>query len=174
MSRSKFFDENKKLLGSLTDGDLRRSILSGIKFSEDISSSFNTKPTILFKNKFSHEEAKQFLRDKKLARKLRLLKAFGVDRSHSERKIPGVYDTVALGFNYRMSEIHAAIGTEQLKKLEGFLKIRRENFILLENLLSGVEGLRVLPQPVDEQRQRAFVAGKQESDDEFVERDREA
>jgi len=59
-------DENNKLLGSLTDGDLRRSILSGIKFSEDISSSFNTKPTILFKNKFSPEEAKQFLRDKKL------------------------------------------------------------------------------------------------------------
>ena len=29
-------DNNKKLLGTLTDGDLRRSILAGIKFSQDI------------------------------------------------------------------------------------------------------------------------------------------
>ena len=59
-------DENKKLLGSLTDGDLRRSILNGIKISEDISSSYNTKPTIFLKNKFNEEEAKQCLRDKKI------------------------------------------------------------------------------------------------------------
>ena len=29
-------DENKKLLGTLTDGDLRRGILSGMNFSENI------------------------------------------------------------------------------------------------------------------------------------------
>ena len=33
-------DDNKKLLGTLTDGDLRRSILAGVKFSENISNSF--------------------------------------------------------------------------------------------------------------------------------------
>ena len=61
------------------------------------------------------------LKDSELAGRLRLLKAFGVDRTHGERKIPGVYDTIDLGFNYRMSEIHAAIGVEQLKKLPKFL-----------------------------------------------------
>ena len=61
------------------------------------------------------------LRDKDFAEKLKLLKAFGVDRTHVERKIPGVYDTVALGFNYRMSEIHAAIGAVQVEKLSSFL-----------------------------------------------------
>ena len=30
-------DEDKKLLGTLSDGDLRRSILGGAKVSEDIS-----------------------------------------------------------------------------------------------------------------------------------------
>ena len=45
------------------------------------------------------------LRDGELAQQLQLLKAFGVDRTHGERKVSGVYDTVALGFNYRMSEI---------------------------------------------------------------------
>src|SRR5262249_36294869 len=34
------------------------------------------------------------LKDAELAAKLRLKKAFGVDRSHGERKVPGVYDVV--------------------------------------------------------------------------------
>jgi perosamine synthetase len=89
------------------------------------------------------------LRDADLAGKLRLKKAFGVDRTHGERKIPGMYDAVALGFNYRMSEIHAAIGIPQLEKLPDFLRRRRANFETLALGLSSVEGLRVLPQPVD-------------------------
>ena len=59
-------DENKKLLGTLTDGDLRRSILSGTKFSEDISTSYTTEPTVLFQDKYSKVEAKQLLRDLKI------------------------------------------------------------------------------------------------------------
>lgn len=86
------------------------------------------------------------LKDEAFAKKLKLLKAFGVDRTHGERKVPGVYDTVALGFNYRMSEIHAAIGIEQVKKLSGFLKSRKANFEALEQALAGQKGIRVLPQ----------------------------
>ena len=89
------------------------------------------------------------LRNKDFAQKLKLLKAFGVDRTHGERKIPGVYDTVALGFNYRMSEIHAAIGVVQVDKLSNFLIKRKNNFIALENYLKKINGLRVLPQPSD-------------------------
>ena len=59
-------DKNRKLLGTLTDGDLRRSILGGVKFSENISDSYNTKPTVLIKNKYSTEEAKQLLQNLKL------------------------------------------------------------------------------------------------------------
>ena len=59
-------NENKKLLGTLTDGDLRRSILGGANFSENISDSYNPKPTLLIKNKYSTEEAKQLLQDLKL------------------------------------------------------------------------------------------------------------
>ena len=89
------------------------------------------------------------LRDKDLAQKLTLLKAFGVNRTHQERKIPGVYDSIALGFNYRMSEIHAAIGVVQIDKLPGFLVKRKNNFIALENHLKDIDGLHVLPQPSD-------------------------
>jgi perosamine synthetase len=87
------------------------------------------------------------LRDAELAAQLRLKKAFGVDRSHGERKVPGVYDVVTLGFNYRMSEIHAAIGIEQMKKLGGFLRQRELNHRVLSQLLQDVSGLRVLPAP---------------------------
>jgi len=89
------------------------------------------------------------LRDSALAGKIRMLRAFGVDRSHGERKIPGIYDTVALGFNYRMSEIHAAIGIEQLKRLPNFLVRRRENFEALSKCLHQAPGLRILPQFFD-------------------------
>lgn len=92
------------------------------------------------------------LRDPALAAKLRLIRAFGVDRTHGERKVPGVYDVVALGFNYRMSEIHAALGVEQLKKLPDFLAQRQRNFARLAERLGPLPGLRVLPQPVDHTR----------------------
>jgi len=59
-------DENNKLLGTLTDGDLRRSILSGESFTKDISSSYNTNPAVFIKNKFNIDEAKQLLRERKL------------------------------------------------------------------------------------------------------------
>ena len=92
------------------------------------------------------------LKDQALAEKLRLLKAFGVNRTHGERSVPGEYDVVALGYNYRMSEVHAAIGIEQMKKLPTFLDKRRENFQSLEDALSGMNGFRILPQPIDETR----------------------
>ncbi len=90
------------------------------------------------------------LKDEKLADRLNLLKAFGVDRNHTERAIPGIYDAPELGFNYRMSELHAALGIEQIKKLPDFLHQRKENFEALSSQLHDVGGLTVLPQPNDE------------------------
>ena len=79
-----------------------------------------------------------------LARKLRLKKAFGINKNFSERKISGLYDAVELGFNYRMSEIHASIGIEQLKKLPAFLKRRKNNFNLYTKNLSNFKNLKIL------------------------------
>ena len=58
--------------------------------------------------------------NKKIYKKMSLQKSLGVKQSFLERKIPGIYDTVDIGFNYRMSEIHASIGIEQLKNSEIF------------------------------------------------------
>jgi len=59
-------DINKKILGTLTDGDIRRSILAGTGFSATIANSFFTEPSILKKDEYTKDEAKELLRSKKL------------------------------------------------------------------------------------------------------------
>lgn len=76
--------------------------------------------------------------------KIERQKAFGVDRTVGERKIPGVYDVTMLGFNYRMSEIESVIGIEQLKRMTGFLVKRKENYEALEAGLKQVAELTLL------------------------------
>lgn len=82
--------------------------------------------------------------DKNLAKKIRIKKAFGINKNFGERKIPGIYDAVELGFNYRMNEIEAAIGVEQLKKIPAFLKKRKENFKILLKLLKKFNKVKIL------------------------------
>jgi perosamine synthetase len=79
-----------------------------------------------------------------LIKQLRLKKAFGVDKTFTERKIPGSYDCVTLGFNYRMSELNAAIGIEQVKKVPFFLKKRKKNFLQLSSSLKNLKNIRVI------------------------------
>jgi dTDP-4-amino-4,6-dideoxygalactose transaminase len=52
-----------------------------------------------------------------------------------------------LGFNYRMTDIQAAVGREQLKRLPEILSERRELATHYGRLLSGFRGLRVPLQP---------------------------
>lgn len=73
------------------------------------------------------------------------IKAFGYDRSLAERSVPGVYDISRLGLNYRMGEVAAAIGVEQLKKVPSFLSARRANMARLREALSAVDGISLLP-----------------------------
>ncbi|HIM12520.1 TPA: DegT/DnrJ/EryC1/StrS family aminotransferase, partial [Candidatus Poribacteria bacterium] len=72
------------------------------------------------------------------------LRAFGVDRSHSERNVPGKYDVVALGLNSRMSEMQAAMGCQQLNKIDQILELRTNNFMELKARLSDINGISIL------------------------------
>ena len=71
-------------------------------------------------------------------------RAFNVDRTHSERAIPGIYDVVGLGMNYRMSEMQAALGRTQLKKVPAIAQRRAANFKALKEGLARVDGVSVL------------------------------
>ena len=83
-------------------------------------------------------------RHQEFALKVAKARAFGVDRSFSERTIPGMYDAPTLGVNYRMSDINAAVGRKQLSRIDTILERRRDNFLRLEAALDGTPHIRVL------------------------------
>lgn len=51
------------------------------------------------------------------------------------------YEFVELGYNYRMTDLQAAIAVEQLKKADGFNKARQQNADLLNQGLKGLKGI---------------------------------
>ena len=53
--------------------------------------------------------------DKSFYKKIKKLKAFGIDKDLSERKKQGEYDVIDLGFNYRLTDFQALLGYRQLK-----------------------------------------------------------
>ena len=66
-------------------------------------------------------------------------------RNHGREKTKWGYEHGCLGYNYRMTDITAAIGIEQLKKLPKFNEIRRRNAQYFNEHLAGVEIPHVLP-----------------------------
>ncbi len=65
----------------------------------------------------------------KIYKKLLLLRSHGITKSSedlSQNPGPWYYEMQELGFNYRLSDVQAALGVSQLNKLESFVKRRRE------------------------------------------------
>jgi perosamine synthetase len=83
-------------------------------------------------------------RDPEIARSVAKLRAFGVDRTHGERSVPGMYDVTSLGLNYRMSEPQAAIGRSQLERIEENLERREANFAVLRDAFASTAGVSVV------------------------------
>lgn len=79
-----------------------------------------------------------------VVREVANFRAFSVDRTHTERQIPGIYDVTNIGMNYRMSEMQAALGRGQVEKIPAILSARKANFIQLKARLAGVEDVHVL------------------------------
>jgi dTDP-4-amino-4,6-dideoxygalactose transaminase len=64
-----------------------------------------------------------------VARMVKLLRNQGMERR---------YENEVVGFNCRMTDVHAAIGRVQLGKLAGWTKQRQENAAFLDASLEGV------------------------------------
>ncbi|MGZ8481610.1 MAG: DegT/DnrJ/EryC1/StrS family aminotransferase, partial [Candidatus Limnocylindria bacterium] len=73
--------------------------------------------------------------DGALADRIRLL------RSHGGIREQGRFRFEAAGFNYRLSDILAAVGVAQMRKLDGFLEARRRVAGWYDAALDGVERL---------------------------------
>jgi perosamine synthetase len=67
-------------------------------------------------------------------------------RTHGEKV---KYHSEILGTNYRMTEIQAAIGVEQLKKLPGFLEARFRNAAALTQILKESDKIVLPPKPAN-------------------------
>ena len=59
-------DKGEKLIGTITDGDLRRAILGGIKFSDSILKCYNSKPITMKESDFDQNKAMKILKEKKI------------------------------------------------------------------------------------------------------------
>jgi UDP-4-amino-4,6-dideoxy-N-acetyl-beta-L-altrosamine transaminase len=77
-----------------------------------------------------------------LAQKLRLFRNHGIDKDFRQRDemVSGAwyYEQVELGFNYRMSDIHAALGLSQLRNLDDFITRRNQIARVYDGALSGL------------------------------------
>src|SRR5207248_34486 len=66
--------------------------------------------------------------DAALAARLRLFRNHGINGSGRDRQDHGTcfYEMIALGYNYRITDLQCALGLSQLSKLEGWVERRRD------------------------------------------------
>ena len=75
--------------------------------------------------------------DKNLTNKIRHL-------TTQAKKDPFEYDHNEIGYNYRLTNIQAAMGVAQMERLEEFIEIKRKNAIIYKELLSNTEDVKFL------------------------------
>ena len=80
------------------------------------------------------------------ARRLRT-HGMDIDPRTRHRRGAGPAQYVLPGYNYRMSDIHAAIGLVQMQRLEGFIEERRRLAARYDQLLSSLPHLSLPPAP---------------------------
>ena len=82
-----------------------------------------------------------------LLERMKALSSHGIWRSIDPEE-PWKYDMQELGYNYRMSDLHASLGLSQLKRIGDFLKIRKEIVLYYIDKLKSFP-LRMPPYSVD-------------------------
>jgi len=80
--------------------------------------------------------------DPQLARRMQLLRSHGITRDPSEMthatEGPWYYQQIGLGFNYRMTELQAALGLSQMRRLDSFVARRHAIALRYDELLAGL------------------------------------
>lgn len=96
-----------------------------------------------------------------LVERLRRLRSHGMTRDPAQMDEashgPWYYQQVELGFNYRMTDMQAALGLSQLGKLAAFVERRRELAARYHSLLAGLPLQLPAPQPEAESAWHLYV-----------------
>ncbi len=79
----------------------------------------------------------------------------GHDHVGSDR---GAEDHPFLGYNYRISELHAAVGVAQLKKLDTFLGIQEKHYNILKKELSSIPEITFRTVPENGVENYSFIS----------------
>lgn len=94
--------------------------------------------------------------DQKLAAEMDLLRNHGITRDsakfNKDSDGPWFYQQIALGFNYRMTELQAALGVSQMKRLDEFVSRRHQLAQRYDHLLKN------LPVTLTQQRPDSYSA----------------
>lgn len=79
----------------------------------------------------------------------------GHDHEGNDR---GVEQHPFLGYNYRISELHAAVGLAQLSRLDDFLSIQKKNYTVLRTALQGIPGVTFRRVPEEAEENYSFLS----------------
>ncbi len=63
-----------------------------------------------------------------------------------------------LGYNYRISELNAAVGLAQIRRLDDFLAIQERNYSILGNALESIDGINFRKVPVGGIENYSFIS----------------
>ena len=89
--------------------------------------------------------------DPQLAEKMALLRSHGITRDPRQMTHPAdgpwYYQQIDLGFNYRMTELQAALGISQMQRLDQYVARRHELAIRYDNLLAALPVTRPWQHP---------------------------
>lgn len=81
--------------------------------------------------------------DAQLAERAQVLRDLAFDKDPSRK-----FFHKCIGFNYRLTNVQAALGLAQLERINKFIEVRRENAKLYNDLLKDVEGISLPPEMV--------------------------
>lgn len=90
--------------------------------------------------------------NEELHSKVQLLRTHGMTKNPDmliQNDGPWYYEMIDLGYNYRLTDFQAALGTSQLKKLVGFIKKRKDLAERYTDAFSPLHGT-ILPSTVDD------------------------
>ena len=118
-------------------GSYQNERIGNCRWSDAVSHSFHPVKIIT-----SGEGGMITTNDEELASKIQILRTHGITRELSrmegESHGPWYYEQLELGYNYRMTDIQAALGASQMGKLEVFARRRRELADMYDEVLDAL------------------------------------
>jgi perosamine synthetase len=105
---------------------------------------------------------------KELYERLKLIRSHGRAETQDYFSTNQYLDYVQLGYNWRMSNITAALGISQLKKIDLVIEKRRENAAYLTNKLKNIKEINTPVEPEDRYHLFQMYTIKAEQRDELM------